>query len=54
MVMPGRQGRLKDEAFRDLHALGLRVATITGDSQAVADSAAPRLGDRRRLFEASS
>jgi Cu2+-exporting ATPase len=28
----------------DLHALGLRVAMITGDSQAVADSVAKRLG----------
>ena len=32
------------EAVRDLHALGLRVAMITGDSQAVADSVARRLG----------
>jgi Cu2+-exporting ATPase len=32
------------EAVRDLHALGLRVAMITGDSQAVADSVAQRLG----------
>ena len=32
------------EAVRDLHALGLRVAMITGDSQAVADSVAKRLG----------
>jgi Cu2+-exporting ATPase len=32
------------EAIRDLHALGLRVAMITGDSQAVADSVARRLG----------
>jgi Cu2+-exporting ATPase len=31
-------------AIRDLHALGLRVAMITGDSQAVADSVAARLG----------
>jgi Cu2+-exporting ATPase len=32
------------EAVRDLHALGLTVAMITGDSQAVADSVARRLG----------
>jgi Cu2+-exporting ATPase len=32
------------EAVRDLHALGLRVAMITGDSEAVADSVARRLG----------
>ena len=32
------------EAVRELHALGLRVAMITGDSQAVADSVARRLG----------
>jgi Cu2+-exporting ATPase len=32
------------EAVRDLHALGLKVAMITGDSQAVADSVARRLG----------
>ena len=32
------------EAVRDLHALGLRVAMITGDSQAVAESVAKRLG----------
>ena len=31
-------------AVRDLHALGLRVAMITGDAQAVADSVARRLG----------
>jgi Cu2+-exporting ATPase len=31
------------EAVRELHALGLRVAMITGDSQAVADSVARRL-----------
>ena len=33
-----------NEAIRDLHAFGLRVAMITGDSQAVADSVARRLG----------
>jgi P-type Cu2+ transporter len=33
-----------DEAIRDLHALGLKVAMITGDSQAVADSVAKQLG----------
>jgi P-type Cu2+ transporter len=32
------------EAVQDLHALGLKVAMITGDSQAVADSVARRLG----------
>src|SRR6266542_3153362 len=32
------------EAVRDLHALGLRVAMITGDSGAVADAVARRLG----------
>jgi Cu2+-exporting ATPase len=32
------------EAIEDLHRLGLRVAMITGDSQAVADSVARRLG----------
>ena len=32
------------EAVRALHGLGLRVAMITGDSQAVADSVARRLG----------
>jgi Cu2+-exporting ATPase len=32
------------EAVRELHALGVRVAMITGDSQAVADSVARRLG----------
>jgi Cu2+-exporting ATPase len=32
------------EAVRDLHALGLRIAMITGDSQAVADSVARRIG----------
>jgi Cu2+-exporting ATPase len=32
------------EAIRDLHALGLRVAMITGDSQEVANSVARRLG----------
>ena len=33
-----------EEAVHDLHALGLKVAMITGDSQAVADSVARRLG----------
>jgi Cu2+-exporting ATPase len=33
-----------EQAVRDLHALGLTVAMITGDSQAVADSVARRLG----------
>jgi P-type Cu2+ transporter len=32
------------QAVQDLHALGLRVAMITGDSEAVADSVAHRLG----------
>jgi Cu2+-exporting ATPase len=32
------------EAVRELHRLGVRVAMITGDSQAVADSVAKRLG----------
>ncbi|MEO6350079.1 MAG: heavy metal translocating P-type ATPase [Candidatus Limnocylindrales bacterium] len=32
------------EAIRDLHALGLKVAMITGDSQVVADAVAKRLG----------
>ena len=32
------------EAIDELHALGVRVAMITGDSQAVADSVARRLG----------
>ncbi len=32
------------EAVSELHALGVRVAMITGDSQAVADSVARRLG----------
>jgi Cu2+-exporting ATPase len=32
------------EAIDDLHALGIKVAMITGDSQAVADSVARRLG----------
>jgi P-type Cu2+ transporter len=32
------------EAVRELHALGIKVAMITGDSQAVADSVARRLG----------
>ena len=32
------------EAVTDLHRLGIRVAMITGDSQAVADSVARRLG----------
>jgi Cu2+-exporting ATPase len=32
------------EAVRELHALGLQVAILTGDSQAVADSVARRLG----------
>jgi P-type Cu2+ transporter len=32
------------EAVAELHRLGLRVAMITGDSQAVADSVARRLG----------
>jgi Cu2+-exporting ATPase len=32
------------EAIEALHALGVRVAMITGDSQAVADSVAQRLG----------
>ena len=32
------------EAVRRLHALGLRVAMITGDAQAVADSVASRIG----------
>jgi Cu2+-exporting ATPase len=32
------------EAVRDLHALGLRVAMITGDSEDVAQSVATRLG----------
>ena len=32
------------EAVENLHTLGLRVAMITGDSQAVADSVARRLG----------
>ena len=33
-----------NEAIQELHRLGLRVAMITGDSQAVADSVARRLG----------
>jgi Cu2+-exporting ATPase len=33
-----------EEAVADLHRLGVRVAMITGDSQAVADSVARRLG----------
>jgi P-type Cu2+ transporter len=33
-----------EDAVRELHDLGLRVAMITGDSQAVADSVARRLG----------
>ena len=33
-----------NEAIEELHRLGLRVAMITGDSQAVADSVARRLG----------
>jgi P-type Cu2+ transporter len=32
------------EAVRDLHRMGLRVAMITGDAQAVADSVARRIG----------
>jgi P-type Cu2+ transporter len=32
------------EAVRQLHALGVRVAMITGDAQSVADSVAQRLG----------
>jgi P-type Cu2+ transporter len=32
------------EAIEELHAMGLRVAMITGDSQVVADSVARRLG----------
>ena len=32
------------EAVRQLHALGIRVAMITGDAQSVADSVAERLG----------
>ncbi len=32
------------EAVKELHDLGLRVAMITGDSQAVADSVAKRIG----------
>ena len=32
------------EAVQELHALGVKVAMITGDSQAVADSVARRLG----------
>jgi len=32
------------QAIEELHAMGLRVAMITGDSQAVADSVARRLG----------
>jgi P-type Cu2+ transporter len=32
------------EAINELHSLGIRVAMITGDSQAVADSVARRLG----------
>ena len=32
------------EAVRQLHALGVRVAMITGDAQSVADSVAERLG----------
>jgi Cu2+-exporting ATPase len=32
------------EAIRQLHAMGLKVAMITGDAQAVADSVAKRLG----------
>ena len=32
------------EAVRQLHALGVRVAMITGDAQSVADSVADRLG----------
>jgi Cu2+-exporting ATPase len=32
------------EAVRDLHALGIRVAMITGDSEAVAQAVARRLG----------
>jgi Cu2+-exporting ATPase len=32
------------EAVKELHELGIRVAMITGDSQAVADSVANRLG----------
>src|SRR3712207_8047177 len=32
------------QAIERLHAMGIRVAMITGDSQAVADSVARRLG----------
>src|SRR5258708_6333437 len=32
------------EAVKELHDLGVRVAMITGDSQAVADSVAKRIG----------
>ena len=39
-----RSGRSRAEAVDELHALGIRVAMITGDSQAVADSVARRLG----------
>ena len=39
-----RSGRNRPRRSRRLHALGLRVAMITGDAQAVADSVARRLG----------
>ena len=39
-----RSGRSRSRRSRDLHGLGMQVAMITGDSQAVADSVARRLG----------
>ncbi len=39
-----RSGPSRPRPSSDLHALGLRVAMITGDAQAVADSVARRLG----------
>ena len=39
-----RSGPESREAVERLHAMGLRVAMITGDTQAVADSVARRLG----------
>ncbi len=53
MVAEGRLGAFavedeirpeSKEAVTELHALGLRVATITGDSNTVADSVARRIG----------
>ena len=46
MLSPSRMrfGPESNEAVKELHRLGIRVAMITGDSKTVANSVAKRIG----------